>query len=488
MQWQFGDWESLIQLDEAALANHPDRAKLALLAASAHQQLSDHVTARRLIHLANVWGCDRKTLARLLISGVHNTLGRAAALAHDDAHALEHFRSAVDGVSGDTKLACQARSVREVARLGLYGRAGKLIERQLEDVAMLPQSWRPLSSPHPSIADQGMLQRMQSLAVKCLAAEDIHAAVDAELGPPAMDPQGAFHFCIALADEFKRRDDNVMAVHYLNTSRQYLDENNPAAIALLSKKMLAFGQHAIALDLLVKQTVNNADLETREKSALSNSYAKARAESDEKVQHGHALLLAHLQEHLAAFKQQIGSRKPVLIEIGSTRENVPGQGSSRIIADYCEAQQLDFITVDMDPHNTASAASMFKNLGTDFRAVNQKGEDYLRDYQGDMDFVFLDAYDFDHGKHSELRQSRYKKFLGSSIDEQECHRMHLDCAQSVHAKLSEHGVVCVDDTWLVDGKWSAKGTLAVPYLLDNGFELVDARNRAALLRRKAPSH
>jgi hypothetical protein len=36
-----------------------------------------------------------------------------------------------------------------------------------------------------------------------------------------------------------------------------------------------------------------------------------------------------------------------------------------------------------------------------------------------------------------------------------------------------------------DGRWSAKGTLAMPYLLANGFELVEARNRAALLRRKS---
>src|SRR3546814_1055898 len=101
-----------------------------------------------------------------------------------------------------------------------------------------------------------------------------------------------------------------------------------------------------------------------------------------------------------------------------------------------------------------------------------------------MDFVFLDAYDFDHGKHSELRQSRYKKFLGSEIDEIACHEMHLDCAKSVHLTLSAGGLVCIDDTWIDDGKWCAKGTLAVHYLLDNVFEIVEARKRAALLRRK----
>ena len=110
-----------------------------------------------------------------------------------------------------------------------------------------------------------------------------------------------------------------------------------------------------------------------------------------------------------------------------------------------------------------------------------KGEDYLKKYEGALDFVFLDAYDFDHGNHSEIRQSRYEQFLGSRIDELQCHHMHLDCAQSVLAKLTPDGLLCVDDTWLDNGKWAAKGTLAMPFLLSNGFTLLEARNRAALL-------
>src|SRR3546814_701454 len=58
MQWQFGDWESLVKLDPGTLEKHPDRAKLALLAASAHQQLNDHAAARRLVNLAK---SDRKS-------------------------------------------------------------------------------------------------------------------------------------------------------------------------------------------------------------------------------------------------------------------------------------------------------------------------------------------------------------------------------------------------------------------------------------------
>src|SRR3546814_17641566 len=59
MQWPFGDWESLVKLDPGTLEKHPDRAKLALLAASAHHQLNDHAAARRRVNHAKQWGGDR---------------------------------------------------------------------------------------------------------------------------------------------------------------------------------------------------------------------------------------------------------------------------------------------------------------------------------------------------------------------------------------------------------------------------------------------
>jgi len=61
--------------------------------------------------------------------------------------------------------------------------------------------------------------------------------------------------------------------------------------------------------------------------------------------------------------------------------------------------------------------------------------------------------------------------------------MHLECAQSVLTKLAPDGVVCMDDTWLDKGAWTAKGTLAMPYFLQHGFHVIEARNRAALLVR-----
>lgn len=209
-------------------------------------------------------------------------------------------------------------------------------------------------------------------------------------------------------------------------------------------------------------------------AALSSLAAKQGAE------HGHSLLI----DRLATDPPSPLERRRVMIEIGTTRERVPGQGSTEKLAQTCAALDIDFVTVDMDARNTAMARRMFRRLGLPFRAVTAKGEDFLAAWQGPIDYCFLDAYDFDHGNHSELRQSRYESFLGSRISDAQCHQMHLDCAESLVSLLAPDGIICFDDTWTdAQGVWTAKGTTAMPFLLGHGFKVITARNRAALLVR-----
>jgi hypothetical protein len=118
-QWQQGDWDSLMRLDIGIIERHPERARLALAVASACQQVHAHAAARRFVRLAQDWGCERKLLARVLISGVHNTLARSAALLRQEQRALDHFREAVAAARGSASLATYARAANELKRLGL---------------------------------------------------------------------------------------------------------------------------------------------------------------------------------------------------------------------------------------------------------------------------------------------------------------------------------------------------------------------------------
>jgi tetratricopeptide (TPR) repeat protein len=118
-QWQFGDWQTLAQLERDTLQHHPDRAKLALLAAAGHAQMGDTEKARQFTRLARDWGCGKKLISQVLIAGVYNTLGKASAIAGQEERALAHFE---DGVrlansGGDVRLLTQARVQKQVVGL-----------------------------------------------------------------------------------------------------------------------------------------------------------------------------------------------------------------------------------------------------------------------------------------------------------------------------------------------------------------------------------
>src|SRR3546814_9676931 len=95
MQWQVGDGENLVALELETLEGHPQRAMLALLVGAAHQQVDDHANARRFVSAASEWGWDRRTMARVLIAGAYNTLGRIAAVRKREVASLTQDRTSV---------------------------------------------------------------------------------------------------------------------------------------------------------------------------------------------------------------------------------------------------------------------------------------------------------------------------------------------------------------------------------------------------------
>jgi len=120
-QWHFGDWTTLASLQRETIQNHPARAKLALLAAAGHLQQGNSQAAREFIRLAQDWGCSKKLISQILISGVHNSLGRAASVSGQAQRGLEHFQSAIQAGSAqsEVRLLTQARVNQQLNQLGL---------------------------------------------------------------------------------------------------------------------------------------------------------------------------------------------------------------------------------------------------------------------------------------------------------------------------------------------------------------------------------
>lgn len=473
--WLAGDWQALVQLEGGTVANHPARAQLAAWQAAAAQQRGDRTSARALVQRALKWGCSREALGRTLVAGARHTLARASVLARREAQAQGHFEKSV----------AQARLSSEVRRL-TQARRDSLdadLSRGIAHSAQLRQSGGHAAA---QVAPKWLV----ALAAQCLNSADLHDAADRAMADMVSLADDRMQLLMLLSDHMLARGDRMTALHFLNSARWFADEAQVGTRSELMRKLVALGAAQSAMDIAVANVLESetrlGDAGPPVSQALRSAYETMREAASVRIEHGHELLLAHLKQHGSRLRQLVPNRRLTLIEIGTTREDVPGQGSTLKLAQFCLQNQMHFITVDMDPHNTRMALATFQRLGAPgFEAVTMKGEDFLRDWQGDVDLVFLDAYDFDHGKHSELRQSRYEKYLGARIDERACHRMHLDCAETLVKKLWEHGVVCVDDTWQEAGVWTAKGTLAMPYLLANGFDVADARNRAALLVRAA---
>ncbi len=120
-QWQFGDWESLASISRESLQHHPERARLAVLIAAGHSQCGNQEKLQQFIRLAQDWGCSRKLISQLLISGVQNSLGRASLVAGQTDRAKLFFEQSVQtGMPGaDLKLLTSARIRQQRQLLGL---------------------------------------------------------------------------------------------------------------------------------------------------------------------------------------------------------------------------------------------------------------------------------------------------------------------------------------------------------------------------------
>lgn len=150
-QWQFGDWQRLAQLNTEALQHHPNRAKLALWTAVAQLQIGQTSEAKASILNAKDWGIDQHQLGQMLIAGVHNSLGRAAALSIRQGRARLHFEKAIQiGTPGGAqKSLVDARTKHELNILGLLpGSQGRLQKyHALSRSSMQSESMRTPETP-----------------------------------------------------------------------------------------------------------------------------------------------------------------------------------------------------------------------------------------------------------------------------------------------------------------------------------------------------
>jgi hypothetical protein len=190
--------------------------------------------------------------------------------------------------------------------------------------------------------------------------------------------------------------------------------------------------------------------------------------------HGHQLLLEH-EVLLASPKNKF------FLEVGSDR----GEGSTKILAELAKRLQLIFITIDMDSNICEKAMKTVGAVNPRFSAECGLGENFIPLFEDEsIAILYLDAYDtmpvgFDLPQDI---KDPYIKNMGKWNNE-DAWNMHLKCSIAADKKLIPGGFICFDDMWRKDGIWAtrSKGYLAVPWLMEHGYEEISYVDGCVLL-------
>ena len=163
----------------------------------------------------------------------------------------------------------------------------------------------------------------------------------------------------------------------------------------------------------------------------------------------------------------------------AAREIIEAQNSTEQLSEIAKELDLPFAGIDLGYSNIEALERDYR----DFHAtwITGKGEEELQMWDKPIAACYLDAYDFWHPNHSELRQQAYMKSYGSEINDDECHTMHLEAARLCSQLIRQGGILGLDDTWMENDLWVGKGALALPWLLVHGWQLLSCLNRGTVL-------
>jgi len=191
--------------------------------------------------------------------------------------------------------------------------------------------------------------------------------------------------------------------------------------------------------------------------------------------HGHILIL----ENKDTMKDNIVGG--ILVEIGSDRAS----GSTKALAQMAKEFDMDFYTVDPDEGAYERSTNILKNIDEDFKAVQDLGENFLDKFDGEINLIYMDAFDnvLENWPHKQATIDTYKK-RGVDLNNENSWKMHLEACQNAIDKIPVGCYICFDDTVQRGNEWEGKGKLAIPFLLKNGFDIIDNDYNNCLILQK----
>lgn len=172
-------------------------------------------------------------------------------------------------------------------------------------------------------------------------------------------------------------------------------------------------------------------------------------------------------------KELLGNKKVNIVETGSVRgleeHSRLGDGwSTYHWLEYAEKTDSNVWTVDINQHSIDMTNKLKETYFPDvktFTAVTSDSIEFLKNFTEPIDVLFLDSFDY----------------CGDDENIKACHNHSLNEVKAAWDKLNDHSFILIDDVF--NDLWHGKGQLSIPYLLENGFELIYFMDSQVLLKR-----
>jgi hypothetical protein len=154
-----------------------------------------------------------------------------------------------------------------------------------------------------------------------------------------------------------------------------------------------------------------------------------------------------------------------IVETGTARcgdTNFDGDGGFTIIfGHWAYANNIDMFSVDISESHIDIAQKASVPFHRNLHFILQDSVEFLRTFQGKIDFLYLDSYDYNEN-HPGPPQAHCLKEIKAAYD-----------------KLHEASVVMIDDCNIPGG---GKGKLAIEWLLARGWKKVTNRHQVILVK------
>lgn len=175
-----------------------------------------------------------------------------------------------------------------------------------------------------------------------------------------------------------------------------------------------------------------------------------------------------------------------IVEIGSDR----WEGSTRYLAELADRYSSMLYTVDINPEATNRLQRIIPtDLSKSYLAICACGEDWAAhwaEHGRTIKVLYLDNFDWnwdvEQVNNIISQQQEWYQTQGLEFSNLACQIAHMKQFLLLEPFMASNAIVCIDDTYLINGTYTGKGAAIVVYLLSKNWQVCCQEDNGIILK------